>query len=438
MIPLKVFLLLAYAFLTFPFSKSARIIITSLLNKHSYRLDNHTKKSWKSPGRYLRHAMHFIINKKPSKHQVFSKNQNVAIFDGKENSLVDRFEYLRRLDTPSPGIGISRESLYISGFSNKFISLILLTVLSLWIIPSSVFTKNRKGSISLILLEFAEWIALLNILKSNKCNYLYHFCSYEKDAPFIGWLNKHLGIIDHKIPSSNPLSNFYKYTFCDKLAITTPFQKPEFEFLSKNWRVKEFTYWPIENFHKLIPFLNNGGSSTPQKYNLGFLSSGIWLRQKLGHSPLGVGDQESEIELVGFLKEFLAERPEISFIILLHPIEKKAYEEACHYYRALFNNVTIHFGEQNKNSFEYFDSIDTAIAAYSSTNLQRLFCGYKTLYAPLKFKYKIYDGSSIQNIAPTNKKRLFDILEEVLNISDEDFFNTFDLWAYHHSNYNFY
>lgn len=440
MIAIKIFILLCFAFLTIPFSKASRIIIYALLNQHSFRMEKSMQTSLRTTARYYLHAIYFILKKQPVPIWQLSKNQSVAIFDGKKKSISDRFNYLDHLNTQKPSIGVSRETLFISKPTNKVFALFFSSVLFGVFLPISIFTRKRRGSIALIMLEFVEWIALTETLRMNNIKYLYHFSSYEKDAPFIGWLNNKFGITNHKIPSSNPLSNFYNYTYCDVLAITTPFQIPEIDLLSNNWRVKAFSYWPIENFQKLLPYLNKEDTPNRKKYQLGFLSSGIWLRQKQGHTPLGIGDQESELALLELLREFLNCNPNTSFIILLHPIEKQSediYKEACENYRTIFNNIPLNFGIRGMSSFEYFDSINTSIAAYSSTNLQRLFCGYKTLYAPLKFSYKIYQGSSIQNIAPTNKKQLFEKLDSTLKLSDKEFFTHNNLWEYHYSKYEF-
>lgn len=439
MLPLYIFILLLKAFILYPFCKTHRIIIKALLNKHSYRFPASMQTSFKAPAHYYRHALFFLFKKQPAKHIQFNSNTSIAIFDGKSSALPDRFGYLRRLETPLPGLGVSRDILTINKLINKLIAWVLATILSILLTPFALVSLQKKGTISIIAIEYLEWVALMEFLKDNQCKYLYHFCAYEKDAPFIGWLNKKMGITNHKVPSSNPLKNFYKYTYCDKLAITTPFQKPEIDLLSHNWKVNEYVYWPIEYFQKLLPYLNNKTDSQNKKYQLAFLSSGIWLRQKQGHSPLGTGDQESELSLMEYLKEFLEKHQGISFIVLLHPIEKRSeeiYQEACNHYRNYFGN-NIFIGERNKRSFEYFQEVDTSIAAYSSTNLQRLFCGYKTLYAPLEFKFKIYEGSAIENIAPITKHNLFKMLDKTLKISEEEFFNHFNLQEYHYTAYSF-
>ena len=433
MIALQIFFLLLKAFILSPVSKPHSIIIKALLNKHSYRFPASMQTNYKAPVHYLRHVLFFIFKKKRKKNLTFGENQSIGIFDGKYDSISDRYAYLKQLETPLPGFGISRDNLKIKGFFSKVEALIGVLILTFLFTPIIILSSKRKGTISLILLEYVEWVALFQFLNARKCNYLYHFCAYEKDAGIIGWICSKKGIINHKVPSSNPLKNFYKNIYCDILSITTPFQKPEIEKLSHNWRVKKIVVWPIENFQKLQPFYNVEPNSK-KEFQLGFLSSGIWLRQKQGHSPLGTGDQESELALLEILKEFLSKNRSISFIVLLHPIEKKSievYEEACNHYRNLFDGINLYFGNKEKSSYEYFSVTDTTIAAYSSTNLQRLFCGYKTLYAPLKFQTKLYEHSDIEKIIALDKNSLFELLYTTLKLSEKDFFNYNNLMEYH-------
>jgi hypothetical protein len=435
MIATHIFFLLIKVFVTYPFNKKSRIIVNSLLNNHSYRFPESMQGSFKAPFHYLRHSIFFIVKKKKTVYPKYNNN-GIGVFDGNGKSLKNRFDYLNHLETLSPGFGIGRDQLYLQQKTAPLLYVLFLFVL---VTPISLFATKRKGAMALVLLEFPEWVALTETLKKEKCKYLYHFCAYEKDSNFIAYLNLKSKIINHKVPSSNPLKNFYKYLICDTLAITAPFQNQEIDKLSINWSINKTIQWPIENFQNLIPYFNNNSNNKPQ-FDLAFLSSGIWLRQNQGHTPLGTGDQESELALMDHLKEYLTLNKNIRFLVLLHPIEKKSemlYQAAINHYNALFNNIKVNFGDQDRNSFEYFSKSNLTIAAYSSTNLQRLFCGYKTLYAPLKFKINLYEHSAINNIAVKNKQELFELLNQSMKLSDKEFFELYVLKEYHHSNYVF-
>lgn len=434
MIELYVFLQFLVVFITYPFNKKSKIIIKSLLNKHSYRFAGSIQTSNRSLLIFYKQVLFFIFKKKSPPELIFSEG-TIGIFDGKNK--LDRFEYLKKIVDNPPNFHISRDNLIIQGSIHKIVVLILSTTLLLIISPFVLLSKNRKATISLIILEFVEWIALSSTLRRYKCTYLYHFNCYEIDSNFIAYLNQKMNIVNHKIPSSNPLKNFYKYLLCDTLSLTTPFQKSEVSSLSHNWVVNNYVFWPIENFQHLLPYLKT--ENREKEFDLAFLSSGIWLRQKQGHLSIGIGEHESELELLRLLKNYLKANPKIRFLILLHPIEKKTesiYNEACDYYHRYFEGTNLYVGDKSKSSFEYFSESDTSIAAYSSTNLQRLFCGYKTLYAPLKIKNKLYENSSIENISATNETQLTQLLDQTIAMSDNEFFSFYKLKDYHYSSYN--
>lgn len=84
---------------------------------------------------------------------------------------------------------------------------------------------------------------------------------------------------------------------------------------------------------------------------------------------------------------FLIDHPEIKLLILPHPIEKREPEiwsKAMEHYNAFFQGVTVQFPQDVQlGSYAQFDSAEVSVASISSVNIERLFCGYKTIYAPV-------------------------------------------------------
>jgi hypothetical protein len=76
-----------------------------------------------------------------------------------------------------------------------------------------------------------------------------------------------------------------------------------------------------------------------------------------------------------------------------------------------------------------------SIAAYSSTNLERLYAGFKTLYAPLGIRSDYYADSALNNIAAFDESALRSLLKLSSQKSDNEFFTSNQLEAYHHNYY---
>jgi len=440
MTSILIFLETIKIFISASFTKRSRLIVIPLLNPHSFRFSKELQNSNNAIFIYLKHALFFLLKKSSDGAIHFSAqiNSKAAIFDGASKSLYNRTEFLKKIANPQPAVGFSREKLTIQKKTNKLFGLFGLSIIFPILLIFNLFAKKRKATLSILLLEYLEWIAISELIDKHSINYLYYFCAYENDSNMIAHILKKQEVYINKIPSSNPLKNFYKYLVCDELSTTASFQKQEVKALSVNWDVNTISHYPIDSYHFLTNYLNKNLEETKQ-FKLGFISSGIWLRQQKGDTPLGIGDQESELDLMDILKRYIQSRNIKDLIILLHPIEKKEdsiYKQAKKHYREFFELPTIQYPDKNQSSFEYFDRIDTTIAAYSSTNLQRLFCGYKTLYAPTKFTNNIYTGFDMETIVGYNEKQIIQLLDNTLKMNDELFFSNYKIERYHYKSYN--
>ncbi|MFW6047638.1 MAG: hypothetical protein ACOCP4_07640 [Candidatus Woesearchaeota archaeon] len=434
MIALRIFTLLVKAFILFPFSHKHRIIIKPLLKTHNFRFSASMQGNIKAPFIYLKKAVTFLFKKKHGLDPVFANN-SVAIFDGRMITIDERYKYLISLNTVKPGFGISRENLSINDKKVRNTTFLITIILFIIISPLTLFTRTKKGTISILLIEFVEWVALIEKLRQKQCTYMYHFCAYENDSNFIAYLNRKMKIINHKIPSSNPISNHYKYLYCDNISFTAPFQKNESNFLKKNWIYKKEYNWPIENFQNLLPILKKQKTI---KYDIGIMLSGFWLRVKNDHNQANQISFHSEHLLLKFLNQYVSDNPRLRLIILLHPIEKKnitIYNEACLFYRKYFPSIEISIGSIDKESYEYFPIINTSLTTKSSSNIKRLFCGLKAIYAPFNYSSPFIDSSSLKRISAKNKNDFFSLLNKSLNLNNEEFFSYFNIYEYHYSTY---
>src|SRR5690606_35874957 len=134
---------------------------------------------------------------------------------------------------------IFRDVLYneLSTFA-KIWNLFLLGLLFFLLLPSSIFIRDR-AKVSLILLELTEAALLADLIKKYKVRELYIFSAFEKDIIFLShFLGSVFGVKITIVPSSNPISLYYRRVICHTFIFTAPFQEKEFELLKKDWHIQ--------------------------------------------------------------------------------------------------------------------------------------------------------------------------------------------------------
>jgi len=70
------------------------------------------------------------------------------------------------------------------------------------------------------------------------------------------------------------------------------------------------------------------------------------------------------------------------------------------------------------------------IAVYSSSQAERLFGGFKTLFAPMGYLKNFFPGNTFDSISIQNYEGLKQMMIELQKISDDEFFKRFSLGEY--------
>lgn len=364
----------------------------------------------------------------------FDKNKcsvKQVLFDGNKEHANESLAYVNKLGKfkKQPAI-ISRDNLKLNS-SEKFVLFILITALGTGIF-TLVYNTSTRRNLSVFLLEFAEVTALIYMLKKLKCQKVLHFNCFEKDSNFISFLLDQKGIRSIKFPSPNPLKRFYKYNYADIFALTAPYHSSEVNQLKDNWRIKNTIELPPFRFQYFIQYRNS--KNTNGSYKLGYLSSAMWLREQLNLSGL----KEEVVKSEEKLQQLLAKNWTNELLVLLHPLEKKQenYETALNYYKNLFND-RVAFPEKSMNSYQVFDQFQLGIASHSSSIMERLFLGYKSLFAPFFWTDSIFaNDPSLRNISVFNEQELTEHLDKDISISDEKFFDLYGIQSFHYKNFD--
>ena len=411
-------------------SKKEGLIINDLFYKFSYRYTKPESLSFASSFRYFRRSVLLLVKRNNRVEKAFDKASYV--YDNKlsfEN--VDK-DYLKFNGVEKVGF-ISRDSLPNELNTFGALGLILqLLVLFGFLLPFSLLSKDKAKS-SLILLELTENLLLAKALKNLMCKEVYVFSAFEKDTMFASYLLEQNGIKVYLVPSSNPISNYYKHVICHSFIFTAPFQLKEFEGLKENWFVKEKRSW--KPFESHMVKLNKGRNVPP--YKIGFVSSAMFLRAEMDHNnPSGNNDFEAEMALIEGLKMYLSKRKH-SLIIYLHPFEKSSKENqqtAISFYEKQFGNQ-IAFAPCHELSKLHFNMCSLAVSGFSSAQIERLYGGYKVLFAPMGHMKNYFSDERLDAISAQSYNDLELKLDKILLMPDDTYFDFYRLQDYHWNSY---
>ncbi|MCA6442051.1 MAG: hypothetical protein IM600_01360 [Bacteroidetes bacterium] len=229
----------------------------------------------------------------------------------------------------------------------------------------------------------------------------------------------------NKIPSEVPLFIYNSTIVADKLSFCFAYQKEEFECFKDTMFVNETQDWcPELIFNAPQRFFQARKKVESERfsYDLGFYSSGNWLRKMLGDAELETNDAENELIIIKKLVE-ISEKNNLNLRVYCHPIEKRNPEKTMSFY-AQFKSSSFSLAAFNKSSIEEFDEVNIAVSLLSTLMYERIYFGFKTLLVPLGF-----DGFPLQNSGLSNicVKSIYDLEGMILkskSISTKEFFTT--------------
>ncbi|MBK7309198.1 MAG: hypothetical protein IPI93_00005, partial [Sphingobacteriaceae bacterium] len=170
-------------------------------------------------------------------------------------------------------------------------------------------------------------------------------------------------------------------------------------------------------------------------------SSGFSKRLRDHHCLVDDRYVKAEVDLIVALNLFLKEHRQYNLKIYLHPIEKKNETEFnfCKNECSTFLidcKDQVSFGAISENTINTFLTIDTAISTSSTLNFERLFCGYKTLFAPIGMDPSPFEGTVIKNICINRELDFNSKLLESLQLSEEEFISKNQLEGFYYSGVN--
>ncbi len=313
----------------------------------------------------------------------------------------------------------------------RFVMMAQLMLMTPFFILIGFFSK-RKSSFGLVLLQWVENNLVGQIANTQHVRRLYLFGGYENDQCLTGLFLEVAGVNLTLVPSPNPIKNFYKQVVANEFVFTCPFQRKEWEDIKGQWNVLQTQNWPLPEAKKLIPFLKNGEANPRQ---ISFMSRGVWLRKLRGvHGQKSNLDFLYEENCMEALRDFLLIHQEFRLLILPHPMERMSmeyWEQTQIYYRQFFEGIEVVFpNDPTLPSYQMFDQSFLSIASISSVNIERLFCGYKAVFAPIGAEHEFFSGSSLDQVVARTREDFVQLLERAIELSENDFFAHYCLEEY--------
>jgi hypothetical protein len=391
------------------------------LYKPTYRYPKITLNDMFMTLRIYKRLFFSTLNKKKSFIH-YNQFNGYAAFDGNINGAELRFNYLKTFDKQSPDLIISKDDLvYYTDFYTTLISIVFLVFTFFPVFIISFFSKNKFHS-PLIIKECLECFYLQELLLIHKIKKVNYFCIYERDANLCAYILMNSGFFVNKIPSEVPLVFWNQIIIANQLSFCFAYQQEEFEEFKKTMFVDKTELWaPEQILNAPQRFLSKREFKT--QYDIGFFSSGNWLRAEMGDIDLGHNDKENEELILRGLITY-SENNNLRLKLFLHPIEKKIQNRvACEKYYLEFSEIkNVSIADYSTPSIEGFDEINIGVSLYSTLMFERIYLGFKTIIAPFGYDEFPIKQSPLKNICVTDLDQLFKSLDSNLKLSTKDFF----------------
>ena len=401
------------------------------LSQITYRLPNESKKDIFIT---LRIYKRILINLFKRKIVFLKLNQNThtAIFDGNHHSFELRDKYIKTYNGEDCSVIISKNDLicFLSIYLTSFYVIILISSF-IPVFCISLFSKN-KFHLPLMIQEFFETIQLVYLLKKHHISKVHYFCIYERDCNICAFILMKFGVYVNKIPSEVPLSFFNKTIIANELSFCFAYQNEEFDLYKKTMFVEKTNLWaPEQILNAPKRFLTTPVNEKKSTYDIGFFSSGNWLRAQLGDIDLGHNDKENEeLILRGLIK--YSQDNNLLLRLFLHPLEKRTEHKAYsqNYYKEFLQHENVSLADTTIPSIEGFDGINIAVSLYSTLMFERIYLGFKTILAPFDYDQFPIKQSSLNQICAHNIQQLYSKLDLNLKLTTAEFFENNNLQNY--------
>ena len=357
---------------------------------------------------------------------------------------IDQLHRFRHMDYLSQNAGIKIDTIltrddiiYRTSYSFLLFSIFLMIAY----IPFYIYLTLRKirpDNAVLLITEIFEASFLLYQVKILSINTVYFFDAYQIDTNSISltFIQKKIDI--YTVFDIVPLASHNRNVVSNHAIFCNPYHEEEYTHNKDHILLNDFTFWVPLSIVEYKLRSHRYNTKLTNENTIGLYSHAAWLRREWGRPDSHIGDIESEMNLISVLDEIVASL-HAKILIFLHPIEKENYEHnnVYKYYENEFPTCNWEIFDRNKNPFDNFSYINTGLGCYTSILHERLMCGYKTVFYTSKIKngFPIED-SSLFRISANNPVRLRTLLQKIIPIETNFYYNKFNLNKYKKYNLN--
>ena len=319
----------------------------------------------------------------------------------------------------------------------KLVYLLLFALVMLLSLPILIVRPPALWALGLTVLH--EHIKVLQQVKKIEPDRFYDFLSYEIGSSFLSSMLSKKGIRNYFITSPTPLYEVYPDCACDVFLSTSHYHAEEVEHQKENkayplnFYCNEMELWPYDQYNEQLE-INRDLEKNTSPMVLGVFTSGVWWRRAEQHKEFAEGFFDTEDQLLRDIGKFILKYPQYKLKLYLHPRERSSEAQlakAVEYYKEMCSNVDFTFGDFSLPTKSQFSQCDIGIAGTSNTIYERLFAGYKSLFAPYYIKNFPIANS---NLASLSVKSYEELESKILNFSQlnpKEFFEQNNLWEYH-------
>ena len=302
---------------------------------------------------------------------------------------------------------------------------ILLHLFALRVAVVCFCSKKQRANRALLIRQCIEMACFMQWSKRENIQHVSFFHPYEIDSNLLSLCLQRLGVQTSFIPSIVPLFVHNHHLVCGDLVVTSPYQEEEIQNLfSKSISYKNLLRWPAETLFDIPE-----SKSPSDNKKIAFYSHGQWLRNALSRADNGLAAEDSETQILSWLKRG-AENKMWEVVIYLHPLEKKHLEKTENYYQTFFNSVPFNWGEKNKSSAHFFHLENFGIGTLSTVIFERLLSGRKTLLHPYRHQNFPLPQSTLNNICFSSWDDLEKFWNQYSEKNDMVFFDELSLTNY--------
>lgn len=307
------------------------------------------------------------------------------IYDVAENTATIREDYLNFYNINEQFYFISAKDLsFFNSGIDKLFFLFCTVPVQLHLVIYGLFKKDRSGLNSVLknILITRNFSALKKKVEKKK---VYLFSIYDTNSAFLANNLIKQGFYVSQITSEVPLYKWNKIIITNELIICSEYQTAEVEEFKNTIRFNELKLFGPELFYKIS---DQYKSSPDKNFNIGFYSTGGWIRNKLGHIDQGTSIEEFETRILNDLNTILSNKKEINLIIYPHPREREFFNnsesELYNYYKKALPSITFKINQVNKPANMLFDDVYLAVCYMTTLIFERVHAKRKSVIAYFK------------------------------------------------------